>query len=217
MYEVNTTQENKLTQLLGGLNKTKLAFDTKHLNELHVYLEGARFPTTKDEQWKYTRLTKLTNSTFTGSFLKNSSEIGVQNENAYRIVFDNGNLSFKDSFQGCKSLTELTPSELTFYQAKNELFDALNLVYAEDGVYLDISGELDRPIEIIHLSNGNKVNNLRHYIRLKAQAKAVISMVFEAERTSKNFTNVVTEIQLENCAHLALSKIQVECWEDIQI
>ena len=97
------------------------------------------------------------------------------------------------------------------------IFDALNFVYAEDGIFLDVYGDLDKPIEILHLSNGNKVNNIRHYIRVHSLAKAEISLIFSADEESKSFSNIVSEIHLDNGAQLVINKLQVERGLDVNI
>ncbi|MFM7473963.1 MAG: hypothetical protein ACKO00_08635, partial [Crocinitomicaceae bacterium] len=66
MQEVNTIHENKLDKLRASLSKTSIAFNKNLLVELGNFLENADLPTTKQESWKYTRLTKLSNTTFSG-------------------------------------------------------------------------------------------------------------------------------------------------------
>ncbi|MFM8244103.1 MAG: hypothetical protein ACKN86_14965, partial [Crocinitomicaceae bacterium] len=144
-------------------SKTSIAFNKNLLVELGDFLENADLPTTKQESWKYTRLTKLSNTTFSG-FNEKSTLLAVH-EKAYKIVFENGKLRSKEAFEGLNTLTELSSTQLSEIHASHKVFDALNLCYAEDGVFIEISKTLDRPIEILHLSNGNKINNLRHFIR----------------------------------------------------
>ena len=215
MYAVNTTQVNKLSQLLAPLDRSSLSLEKEKMQDLQDFLETANLPTTKDENWKYTRLTKLSNASFSGS--QNANIPFTVYQDAYRIVFDNGKLVRKDAFNGCRSLTELTSHELTQLKPNKVIFDALNFVYAEDGVFLDVYGDLDKPIEILHLSNGNKVNNIRHYIRVHSLAKAEISLIFSADEESKSFSNIVSEIHLDNGAQLVINKLQVERGLDVNI
>ena len=215
MYAVNTTQVNKLGQLLAPLDRSSLSLEKEKLQDLQDFLETANLPTTKDENWKYTRLTKLSNASFSGT--QNANIPFTVYQDAYRIVFDNGKLVRKDELNGCRSLTELTSSELTQLKPNKVLFDAINFVYAEDGIFLDIYADLDKPIEILHLSNGNKVNNIRHYIRVHSLAKAEISLIFSADEESKSFSNIVSEIHLDNGAQLVINKLQVERGLDVNI
>lgn len=215
MYAVNTTQVNKLGQLLAPLDRSSLSLEKEKLQDLQDFLETANLPTTKDENWKYTRLTKLSNASFSGT--QNANIPFTVYQDAYRIVFGNGKLVRKDEFNGCRSLTELTSPELTQLKPYKVLFDAINFVYAEDGIFLDIYGDLDKPIEILHLSNGNKVNNIRHYIRVHSLAKAEISLIFSADEESKSFSNIVSEIHLDNGAQLVINKLQVERGLDVNI
>lgn len=215
MQEVNTIHENKLDKLRASLSKTSIAFNKNLLVELGEFLENVDLPTTKQESWKYTRLTKLSNTTFSG-FNEKSTLLAVH-ERAYKIVFENGKLRSKDIFEGLNTLTELSSTQLSEIHASHEVFDALNLCYAEDGVFIEISKTLDRPIEILHLSNGNKINNLRHFIRLKSNTEANITMIFSSEKESKNFSNCVTEFHVEQGAHLSVTKIQIESGQDIHL
>lgn len=213
MPAINTLKENKLSQLRSNFRKTNVAFDPIKIIELNKFLDGINLPTTKDEAWKYTRLTKLSTSSFSGESLP-SSLMPIEST-AYRIVFENGKLISSNVNINYKSIHDLTSKELSIATVKNEVFDALNYVYANDGIYLDISSSFDKPVEIVHISNGDIAYNLRHIIKLNALAKAEISLVFEGNENSKSFSNVVTEIFLEKGAHLNMNKLQIASGDDI--
>jgi Fe-S cluster assembly protein SufD len=99
---------------------------------------------------------------------------------------------------------------------ENHFFDAINLSYAENGLLIEIDAnrQLDKPIEIIHVSNGNKITNLRHIFRIKRHAQVEITMSYLSSEKSSSFLNVVSNIELEDGARLTINKIQSELGND---
>ncbi len=199
-------------------------------NSAKKVLEEISFPTTRSEAWKYTRLTKIKNATFSTGKLENvKTTLGVD-PNALKYVFINGHfskeLSAKSFPDGMKvlALSEMDKEELfvlgTELPLENELFNAFNSAYATDGIYFHVSAkmQIEPTIEIIHVSTGeNTISNLRNFITVEAFSSVKIVQQFISEGKGNNFTNVVSEINVSKNAQLTIDKIQEENAADFHI
>lgn len=216
MQEIVAPTNTKLSQFRSGLKPTSILFSKETLEEANRFLENRDFPTTREESWKYTRLTKLANSTFSGSVSTNNFDIPFVHADSYRFVFSNGELTEISAGINALSLKNVSSDKLDNITLENHFFDAINLVYAEDGLFIEIEAnkQLDYPIEIVHVSNGNKITNLRHVFRVNRHAKAEITISYVSSEESVSFLNVVSNIKLEDGAHLTINKLQTESGSD---
>lgn len=216
MQDIVAQTDTKLNRFLSDLKPTSILFSKESLEEAKHFLENRDFPTTKEETWKYTRLSKLANSTFSGSVSNDKFEIPSVHSDSYRFVFTNGELTELNEGINALSVRDIASNKLESINSENRIFDAINLAYAENGLYIEIESnlQLEKPIEIIHISNGNKITNLRHIIRIKPNAKAEITMTYLSSDKSYSFLNVISTIELEQDAHLSVNKIQVESGND---
>lgn len=216
MQEIVAPTNTKLSQFRSGLKPTSILFSKETLEEANCFLETRDFPTTREESWKYTRLTKLANSTFSGSVSNDLLEIRFVHSDSYRFVFENGDLTEISDGINALSLKNVSSDKLNHIALENHFFDAINLAYAEDGLFMEIEAnqQLDKPIEIVHVSNGNKITNLRHIFQVKRHAKAEITISYVSSDESSSFVNVVSCIELEDGAHLTINKLQTESGTD---
>jgi Fe-S cluster assembly protein SufD len=216
MQDILTPTNTKLSRFRSGLKPTSIKFTKECLNEAIGFLESKDFPTTKEESWKYTRLSKLANTTFSGSVSNDEFEISFVHANSYRFVFTNGELTHLTDGFDAFSLNDLAGDRLNQIRLENHFFDAINLSYLENGLFIEIDAnrQLDKPIEIIHVSNGNKITNLRHIFRIKRHAQVEITMSYLSSEKSSSFLNVVSNIELEDGARLTINKIQSELGND---
>jgi Fe-S cluster assembly protein SufD len=217
-------QETKISGFRSQLVPTSLSFSSAILSEAEDMLNNNDFPTTRHEDWKYTRVTKI-------AALQPSQNEPVKhpqaaqfavNKAAIQVIFQNGKLhtNFSGSLPAgltIQLLSECTAEDLAtigspVYVSKN-VFNALNTLYASDGVYIKVAAKtvLDNVIEIIHLQHGeNQVANLRHVLVAGAFSKAEINQVYASSEAKNCFTNVVTEGFVETNAHLTINKLQNE-------
>ena len=211
MQETISATINKLGTFRSGLNLTTVAFDRDEINNALAFLENKEFPTTREEAWKYTRLSKLSNSIFTGEINERTSDLPQAHSDAFRFVFENGKLT--QAHEGiAHSIAKINSEKLNGIKAEATLFEALNLAYAEDGLFVEISKktQLEKSIEIVQFSSNNKATNLRHVIRLADFSEAEITFIYASEANSTGFLNVVCDIELGVGAKLTLNKLQVE-------
>jgi Fe-S cluster assembly protein SufD len=183
-------------------------------------LETIQFPTTRTEAWKYTRLGKISNKKFNiqKGIVTDISKFEISKE-ATTIVFVNGfidsSLSSKEIPTGVefKSITNSTFDFGKNVKLENEIFNSLNTRFATDGFYIHIKSKtvLEKPLQVIHILTGeHTVANLRNVIICEKNSQAEIIQGFFTENAKESFTNVVTEIFVEENAHLTLNKIQYE-------
>lgn len=189
-------------------------------------LETIQFPTTRTEAWKYTRLGKISSKQFS---INKGTQTQINSfkssKDAYTLVFVNGFLNTDLSStllpEGivCKSLSDSLENEtLQQYlgkniQLENEIFNALNTNFATDGAFIHISAKtiLEKPIQLIHILSGKQViATTRNVIVCEKSAQAEIIQGFFTDNASESFTNNITEIFVEENAHLTLNKIQYE-------
>ena len=193
--------------------------DTLKSNAFTI-LETIQFPTTRTEAWKYTRLGKISNKKFNiqKGTVTDISKFEISKE-ATTIIFVNGfidpSLSSNEIPSGIE-FKSITNSSFDFgknVKLENEIFNSLNTSFATDGIYIQINSKtiLDKPLQIIHILTGeHTVANLRNVIICEKNAQAEIIQGFFTENAKESFTNVVTEIFVEENAHLTLNKIQYE-------
>lgn len=190
MQDIVAPTNTKLNQFRSGLKPTSILFLKETLEEANQLLEKRDFPTTREESWKYTRLTKLANSTFSGSVSYDNFDIPYVHLDSYRFVFKNGELTEISDGINALSLKNVSNDKLNHIALENHFFDAINLVYAEGGLFIEIEAnqQLDKPIEIVHVSNGNKITNLHHVFRVNRHAKVEITMSFVSSNESASFS-----------------------------
>lgn len=220
-----TIQENKLTAFSESLIPTKIGLSQELINSSKYVLSSIDFPNTRNEAWKYTRVGRIANlrpsNTIQGTLHLDQSYL--ISKDAFTFVFENGNFladySTKDLPEGLtiSSLSNCSAVQLAALgkniKLENEVFNALNTNYLNDGAFVHIAAkaQIEKPIQLIHVLSGSNVNaNLRNYIHIEKFAEAKIIQGFFSANASASFANVVTEISVEESAHLTLDKIQYE-------
>jgi Fe-S cluster assembly protein SufD len=189
-------------------------------SEALAILETIQFPTTRTEAWKYTRLGKISNKKFNvqKGEISDISKFQISKEST-TLVFVNGfldvSLSSNEIPDGIE-FKSITNSAIEFgknLKLENEIFHSLNTAFATDGVYIHINEKtiLEKPLQVIYILTGeHTIANLRNVIICEKNAQAEIIQGFFTENAKESFTNVVTEIVVEENAHLTLNKIQYE-------
>lgn len=202
------------------------------------YFEGLRnnaknelneldFPTSKTEYWKYTRLGKIVNNTYTlGQPEKiDITNFLIPNLGAHILVVVNGyyspELSNFTEVDGV-TLTSLSAAKKQgfeglkkhfnqFTQDKKEIFLALNNAFHTDGIYLEVAknNSVEKPYHIINISTGNNtLSQSRNLFIGNVGSKVKIIESFVNVGGEKNFNNHVSEFFVAENTHLEYNKIQ---------
>jgi len=186
-------------------------------------------PSKRDEDWKYTDVSRLADLLEVGSSHTDIAVegLGIADLDAHRMVFINGVfdeaqsnlpdgvsivslavLEASVSNEACEALAKL------FRVSGDEpLFNgllALNAAMASDGavVCLADNSVLDKPLYILHVSTQNNV--IRHGLMLGENAQAQVIEHFISTGEEKALSNCVTAVILKNGASLEHSRLQQE-------
>ncbi len=189
------------------------------------------FPTTHDEDWKYTNISPITRTVYDPGRLAPSTpnfrlaELGC----AVRLVFVNGHFSRELSSHKLPSGTtagnlaelwtegnEAVESHLARYaRFERESFVALNTAFAEDGAFVEIPRhtQVEEPIHLVFLSEpGDRptVSHPRTLILAGRGSQSTIIETYAGPAGRSYFTNAVTEIVAGEGAVLDHYKLQDE-------
>jgi Fe-S cluster assembly protein SufD len=191
------------------------------------------FPTTHDEDWKYTNVSAIAKTRF------EPGELAVAEPDRFpladmgcatRLVFVNGNfsrdLSSTDRAQGgvrvhslkefMRGGSEIVESHFARYaRFDHNAFVALNTALAEDGAVVQIDKDAvpDQPIHLLFLSVPNGVSTVSHPRNLIVAGRGSQASVIETYVGAGGaacFTNAVTEIRVGDGAVFDHYRIQQE-------
>lgn len=210
-------------------NTNSKPFAQKHplRKEALQHFASAGFPTTKHEEWKYTNLKKLLNSSFNStisqpidlSFLKTIVEEQLpENLDGYKLIFYGnqfiselstihqgrffvGNLA--DAYASHASVIDAYFGKLS--DEKSSVFQSLNLAFAWHGafVYVPKNNIVEKPIWILHIAPAeNSISQLRNLVILEENTEAKLIEQCLAFGKEKSFFNKVTECFVASHARL---------------
>ncbi|MDA8714964.1 Fe-S cluster assembly protein SufD [Flavobacteriales bacterium] len=212
MEEAVTKKNRFLSNLTAG--------NSVHSDAALKELEHLEFPNRKTEDWRYTRVASLINKHLRESaVLPETENFNIPQLQSYKIVFSNGNLIRNDVANNNRvTIKNLETSDLLLNSqaSLDEIFTTINTAFTHGGVYihLDKNTILDKPIEIIHLIDGqNTFAQIRKLIVLEQGAEAQIVEGYYASEKGLSFTNAVSEIIVKNNAKLHVDKVQYESEE----
>ena len=193
-------------------------------------------PTSKHEEWKYTRIGGLFNKEYNFPVSTLSTSLSVTDVDAVRLpgheqanelVFVNGLFSFPLSSIRSKNLIVLRLEEA----AKNEYaaivskhlghssnylkdgINALNTAFVQGGVFIHVKkGQVpEHPVYIYNIADARTVNVFaqpRSLVHIGENAQVQLIETYSTIGQSESFTNQVMEIVVEKDALLEYYKIQ---------
>jgi len=189
---------------------------------------GFEFPTTRDEQWKYTRVASI----ISADYSKNDDESFKPSKGQFSttsyctLVIVNGTFRSELSDSLPEGLKMQTLNEAkgavrdkilmhlgTLTPLKNEAFNTLNAAYFNDGIFLEVAtnAHIDVPIRMIHYAFGEaQLTNTRNLICVGENSRVSIVHEFEGETNSGSFSNVVTEVFADKSAYVNYTLIENE-------
>ena len=231
-----------MTALKEDLINSHILFQEKNLSNEFVNkirlasildFETQGFPTTKNEEWKYTNLSPILKSHYK-LFPKDSHSLEykevkpylIDEIESYKLIFVDGKFS--------NHLSETTHEEADIcilssvfnkpiYQSlienyfntiapKNEGFISLNTAYTNEGAFIHIpkNTHLSKPIQIIYFStkDHNTFYNPRNLVILEDNSFAQIIESHYNLGKNEILTNSVTEISIQKNASLDYFKLQ---------
>ncbi len=184
--------------------------DSKKIELLQSFLKKG-FPTTKDEDWKYTSLKRIISNDFSveGDGVKiskndiNKYKLGFE----YTIIFLEGVLISKPSIEG------VIISDFSDFKTKNnDSISVLNSALAKKGFTITVKDEtiVESPIEILFFSNAKNDNFVQHRNKIIVGDNSQIKFVERIQNLSnaKCFVNHFTQISIGQNANVEYNKIQ---------
>lgn len=204
------------------------------------------FPTTKDEDWKYTSVQLLRGKDYTPSLASSGVGLGqleqflIPDLNAPRVVFVDGHYSpglssfragGKLSVQPLRALlssnqqSDLHRTVLTHLgrlaDFKDHAFNALNTALFLDGAFVHVreGAIIEAPLHILYVTTGASASLLpvRNLFIAERNSSAHIVESYVTLAKSHYFTTAVTEVVCEEDAALEHTKIQLESLEAAHI
>ncbi len=240
---MSTTEKDlreHFNQKYSSFRKTLNGSQSPKIDELREHAINALnqngFPLTRDEEYKYTPITRalLKSFKFTEehpdeiTMVPPFGEHLISGLNGYILVFWNGKLVFNSgdtpknlSISPLQDLSKEQQERLSQYLGKLvnyqlDAYAALNTALLNQGsvITLKEGTNLDQPVVIYHLtdaSQGPVYTQTRHLILAEKNAKATVIEIYKnLSEDHQGFQNVASEIYLEDAAQLDLFKIQTD-------
>lgn len=193
-------------------------------------LSMLEFPTSKTEDWKYTRVGRLVKQQFASPSLRpiELEQHRILGLDCDRMVFVNGifdaaNSSFNSNEVQLSDLhsAEVLPSELASLSKHSErIFEALNTAFPSNGMVLRIPKgvQMEKPLHVTHVCSGSgQLAQPRHFIHAEEGSQAEVLFSFVGENAEGCFVNNVLECFVAANAKLDIEVLQKETDKNFHI
>lgn len=212
--------ENKVLQFVDGFKTPEK--QTLVRKEAIQALNAMNFPTTRVEEWKYTRVGRIANKAFRQFDAEaNIDQFIVPELDANVFVFVNG--FYSNSLSQVKeddaiNVFSIDEIDQQYYSdivegTEENVFSLINKGYQTGGLFIQVAEnrKAKHPIHLLHLTKEEGViANSQHFIHLEKGAKAEVLTSYHSENAENSFTNVVLEGHIEENASLTIQKLQTE-------
>ncbi len=228
---------SRFTHLENTLNENTAAWVPKLRRLAIESFAELGFPSTHDEEWKYTNVAPLVSVPFAPARVKLTEEIRRRIERlpladlgCSRLTFFNGRYvpelsklrevpkglkagSLASAFKNHGALLERHLAR--YADARTHAFVALNTAFFEDGAFIEVpkGAVLQKPLHILQVSHGGgrtTVSHPRNLILMGSTGQATIIETFFNLAEEPTFTNTVTEIVAGEGALVDYCKVQQE-------
>ncbi len=214
---------SKLKQFTTDFVETKLPLREEILSKSKQVLDNLDFPTTRDEQWKYTRLTKLSQLSLIQTLNSQSNSTAILN-NSQVISLVNGNIASVSKIDGVTitKFSDATKDKLAQIgmnlNIENAIFHALNSTYIKDGLFIEIdeNQHIENPIQVLIENNEQSVfSPTRIFINAKKGSSSQVFVSFSS--SCESFSLPIIEYHVGQNARLTVDKIQLESDESFTV
>lgn len=202
---------NKLSLFVEDLIESDLS--PKALKDAaHEFLAGQDFPTTRSERFKYTRLAKLANATFTRpeTIDPTQAEEAKVLADAYTIVVNHKNITPPQNLPAGVEISLISATQIPFQSASyKDIFGALNVLYAQYGISINIAPNitLDKPIQLIQINSGGKFF-YRYHLNFGRNSEASVYVVSKQHAQTEGFSHAHFQYEIAQDARIKIFKIQ---------
>lgn len=197
----------------------------------------SEFPTKKNEEWKYTNISPILKHEFIPSpLISDKSEINIKIDSykipdleTHLLVFINGIFNSElseivdlpegaivDSFYNqIRSNFDFIKDHISNDSSKENSFNLLNNSFTYDGlvVYIPKGKVIEKPIHVLNIATSDENKTLiqpRNIIVAEENAEAKIISEYIGLTNLEYFTNILTEISVDENANVTFYKIQNE-------
>ncbi len=235
---METTIVNHKSKFLAIAEQTKSSLISALplvVSEAQTALENLDIPTSRHEEWKYTRTTKLQNERF--SIQKSSTaSIDYRPFEALRLVFVNGvynaSLSDHEKIDGLSIRFDEEIKEQTLIgfdiASSSNFFEALQRATSTSALHIQAEkgAVIEKPIHIVHLIDAAQtLATPSIFVKVNQNASLEINESFiSSDATASGLTIRQLWAQVDKNARLEYNKMQDEndlsyqmCLEDIQL
>ncbi len=178
------------------------------------------FPTTHDEDWRFTSVAPIAELEFSGTQADDTATLEdcvFESLEGPRLVFVNGHFSNKLSSVGTLpdgiEVSNIIDADSPEPKMTDDAFGALNTASFIDGAFIRVADEVtfETPIRIYYLSTGGNgaTANIRNLIIIGANSKATILESWTGTDAAY-FNNVITELTAGDNAQVEHVKFQNE-------
>ena len=197
--------------------------------EARQALNAMDFPTTRVEDWKYTRVTRITNKSFKQEKTTvDAQPFFIQGEKMHRLVFINGYFDQDQSIiheDDALSFHEIHDLDSAYYNdlmedVEENVFSLINKAFANEGKYIRVAKNKKAafPIQIIHILNGStNIANSRFFFQAEQGSKADVYLTFNSVDSENCLTNIALEGEIQGNAKLTIAKVQAENTSDFHL
>lgn len=229
----NTIFSEKLLASFDNVSKRNAVLTTTRLEALARF-EALGFPSTRNEEWKYTNLKPALSHDYdlnaTGSVAAADLQpVLVPDADAHVLVFVNGVYqaassriqpsdgititTFGEALEEHPALVEKHFAQIAEYQ--KDALTALNTAFAQEGVFVHVPDKktLAHPVYLYFISDGRQAKPFsqpRNLVVVGRESTAKLVEVFHTIGANNSFTNVVTEISVGENASVEYYKVQDE-------
>ncbi|WP_375562079.1 Fe-S cluster assembly protein SufD [Bernardetia sp. OM2101] len=209
-------------------------------------IENNAFPTTRNEEWKFTDIKSIISNKFELQSDKDSSNSDLDlnlNEfdyflnknkdlNSHVLVFINGHFSEKHSSIkklndkiSIKTLSEIENTNSIFDKFESDsvsIFSDINAAFATDGYVIELAAnqEMELPVFVYFVNDASQKNTLsqvRNYISVGENSRCTVVENYITKGENPNLTNIVTSVNVEKYANVKHLKIQADAKSQFQI
>ncbi|AFM05082.1 Iron-regulated ABC transporter permease protein SufD [Bernardetia litoralis DSM 6794] len=233
--------EELAEQVSENINTDKLTLAKKTALEA---IEEKEFPTTRNEEWKFTDIKSVISNNFELQSKEGSENSTLDlneldyylNSNkeldSHILVFINGYFSEKHS--SIKALNDkISIKTLSNIEANSSIFDKfesdsvsifsdINTAFAPDGYVIELADnqELELPVFVYFVNDASQKNTLsqvRNYISVGENSRCTVVENYITKGENPNLVNIVTSINVEKYANVKHLKIQADAKSQFQV
>lgn len=189
--------------------------------------QAAGFPTTRDEEWRFTPVSAIAGGTFARPGQASPDEAAIAPYRlpggaAHEVVLVNGRLSAALSAPGAPGGVTIGPlagsivtaADLAVDDLASQVVD-LNAAFFEEGLVIDVAAKVvvEQPIHVLHVTAAGDTSVMvapRLVIRAGEQSQVTVIETFVSLGDTPTFTNAVTKADVANAAVVDHIKLQRE-------